>query len=108
MLDREILAPAKRPADCGVADDYLLERQLKDLRDLAAIFVQPLAGGLDHQAILLIDKSDAGLGLEEGMILPGGVEFVLDHHVGLSEALRNVALADGNVDQDVAAMRFVN
>ena len=86
MLDREVFAPAERAADRGVADDDLLFGQLQHLRRSAAILVQPLPGGLDHHPPVVVDIGDAGLGLQEGVLLPGGRELALEHDVGLGEA----------------------
>ena len=79
VLDREVLAPAEGAADGGVAHDHLLFGQLQHRGDLAAVLVQPLPGRLDHHAPVVVDVGDAGLGLEEGVLLPGGLELALQH-----------------------------
>ncbi len=42
------------------------------------------------------------------MLLPPSLELVSEHHIGLSETARDVALADRHVEQHVAAVRLVN
>ena len=108
MLDREVFAPTEGPADGGVAHDHLLFGQLEHRGDLAAVLVQPLPRRLDDHAALLVDIGDAGLGLQEGVLLPGGLELAFEDDVGLGEAARDVALADGDVQQQVRAELFVD
>ena len=108
VLDREVLAPAERAADGGVAHDHLLFGQLEHRGELAAVLVQPLPRRLDDHALLLVHPGDASLGLEEGVLLPGGLELAFEDDVGLGEAARDVALADGDVQQQVRAALFVD
>ena len=108
VLDRKIFAPAERAADRGVADDDLVVVQPQHLGDLLPILVQPLTRRLDHDPTGIVDVGDAGLRLEEGVLLPGGAELALQHHVGGSKSGRDVALADRNPSQQIGAATLVN
>src|SRR5262252_7482255 len=103
MLDREVLAAAERPADGGVANDDLLFGELEHGGELAAILVQPLPCRLDDHTLLRINPGDASFGLEEGVLLPRGLEVAFEDDVGLGEATRDVALANGDVQQQIRA-----
>src|SRR5258708_21973381 len=68
-LHRHILTAAKRAANRGVDDANLIWRQLERMGNLELVFMRPLPGHLDGDAAGLVYGAEAGLGLEEGMLL---------------------------------------
>ncbi len=105
VLDREVLAAAERAADRRVADDDLLLQQAEDLGDLAAILVQPLAGGLDHHAAGIVYVGDARLRLQERVLLPARLELAVDDDVSRPQRRGRVAFADARVLEQIRAVR---
>ena len=108
VLHREILASAEGAADGRVTDDDLLFGQPQHLGDLLAVLVQPLPGGLDDNPPRLVDVGDAGFGLQERVLLPGGRELPLEHDVRGFETRLDVALADRDARQHVRSTRLVH
>ncbi len=108
MLDRQIFAPTERSTNRGVAHDNTILGQLQYLGDLTPILVQPLARGLDHNPAVIIDEGDPGFWLKIGVLLPGGLEGVLDHDIGSVESGRDISLPDRNPEKDIAIAVIVD
>ena len=86
MLDREVFASAKGSADGGIAHDHLIFWQFEHGGDLAAILVQPLPAVSITTRPRVVEIGNAGLWLQEGMLLPGGGKGLLQHDIGLGKA----------------------
>src|SRR5260370_23337463 len=94
MLHREIFTPAKGTTNGRIAYNHLIFRELKDLGNLATIFMKPLSGGFNHDSLLFIKVGNASFCLEEVVFLPGGVKGFFKHHIIVSHRRSRIAFAE--------------
>jgi hypothetical protein len=108
-LDADILASAERTADRRVDDPHLLLVQLQRVGDLPPILMRPLPGRLDYQLTRLVHIRQAGLGLEEGVFLPGRHILALDDdQIAPREGGHRIALAQLHMPKHVRPFRRMN
>ncbi len=102
-LDRHVLAAAEGAADGRVDDPNLIQWHAQRMRDLLLVLVRPLPRHLDQDPSGLIKRSDAGLGLQVGMLLRRRAILVFDDQGGARQPGPGVALADAEVAEDIRA-----
>src|SRR5712672_445900 len=94
MLHREIFTPAKGATNGRIAYNHLVFRELKDLGNLATIFMKPLSGGFNHDSLLFIKVGNASFWLEEGVFLPGGSKGFFKHDISVSHCPGRITFAE--------------
>ncbi len=103
-FEQRLDLPAEAAADAGYDDSDVGQWQSEELGDPFAYEERRLGGGVDDDAAVL-EASDDAMWLDRGLVLPWGVERVLDDEVCSRKRILDVATLEDGLPDEVRRAR---